>query len=161
MSTEQAARLSDRLRSEGEKTLAFFSGLTPEQHELPVYTEGAQWTVRQILAHFVSAEAAFLSLVGDITSGGRGAPEGFNIDHFNDREVAQKQEMQSTELLEQFSTLRRRTIEVVDELSDGDLAKMGVHPFLGLVPLIDMIKLIYRHNQIHMRDIRRVAQPGA
>jgi hypothetical protein len=37
-----------------------------------------------------------------------------------------------------------------------DLAKQGRHPFLGTASLSDMIKLMYMHNQIHIRDIRRM-----
>jgi hypothetical protein len=40
-------------------------------------------------------------------------------------------------------------------MQDPDLAKLGRHPFLGITSLEDIIKMVYRHNQIHMREIRR------
>jgi hypothetical protein len=43
-------------------------------------------------------------------------------------------------------------------LSEADLQKTGRHPFLGETSLAEMIKMVYRHNQIHYRDLRKL--PG-
>jgi hypothetical protein len=45
-------------------------------------------------------------------------------------------------------------------LSADDLVKTGRHPWLGIAPLEDMIQLLYRHNQIHQRDIRKLLAEG-
>ena len=45
---------------------------------------------------------------------------------------------------------------VVAHMTPEDLPKVGRHPFLGAAPLEDIIKLLYRHNQIHQRDVRRL-----
>jgi hypothetical protein len=118
--------------------------------------EGAGWRVRQVLAHFVSSEASFLQLIGDILSGGSGAPEDFDIDRFNRRKVAGMASKGPAELLAQFAHLRQSTVDLVNCLALEDLKKKGRHPYLGVVPLTDVIKMIYRHNQIHLRDLRRV-----
>ena len=39
-------------------------------------------------------------------------------------------------------------------VSDSDLEKIGRHPFLGQTTLREMIKMVYLHNQIHIRDIK-------
>jgi hypothetical protein len=44
---------------------------------------------------------------------------------------------------------------MVAEMDNNDLEIQGRHPFLGVAPLSDIIKLIYRHNQIHIREIRK------
>jgi len=61
-------------------------------------------------------------------------------------------------LLEEYEGLRAATINLVREMSAHDLQKVGRHPFLGLATIEDIIKLIYRHNQIHVRDMRKVLQ---
>ena len=153
---ESPAHLAERFRSEGEKTLAFFRGLTPEQWEHPVYTDGPAWTVRQVFAHFVSAEESFSNLTDDILQGGLGTPEGFDIDRFNEHEVADLGDVSIPDLTKRFSTARHRIADRVAQLSETDLTRQGRHPFLGVAPLEDILKLIYRHNQIHLRDLRRV-----
>jgi len=59
-------------------------------------------------------------------------------------------------LLENFKDIRRQMVELVASLTDEDLKKEGRHPFLGPTTLTEMIKMVYRHNQIHFRDMRKI-----
>jgi hypothetical protein len=150
------AILADRLKSEGEKVVAFFQSLTPPQWEYSIYLEGSGWSVRDVLAHFVSAEIGNSELIGNIVSGGSGAPEGFDIDVYNEKQVAALQNELPVRLLEMFVRARSRTIQQVMQMSQNDLERIGRNPFLGEVPLVEIVKLIYRHNQIHLRDLKRL-----
>jgi hypothetical protein len=160
---ETAAHLAERLNNEGMKTLAFFKELTTEQWEQPVYGGESSveqdgrlvWGVHQILAHIVSSEESFERLIADIAAGGSGAPPDFNIDTFNQKEVIGLQDRSSLELLSRFAELRLANTRFVAQLKEEDLVKIGRHPFLGMAPLLDIIKLVYRHDQLHLRDIRR------
>lgn len=147
--------LSIKLLEEGQKTLSFFNDLSDEDWHCIVYDQGSSWTVQQILAHFVSAEDGFLSLINNVVGGGTGTPEGFDIDAFNRESVARLQNIPRTELCDQFWKLRQKNAEIVSKMTPDDLDRHGRHPFLGVTSLGDMVKLIYRHNQIHIRDIRR------
>ena len=153
------ASLSAKLSYEGEKTLTFFSNLRSEQLERIVYSEGDSWSVRQILAHFVSAEIAFLELITDVIAGGKGAPEGFDIDTFNHSEVTALQGLHASDLIDQFHQIRHQTVRIVAKIKPEQLNQTARHPFLGVAPLADIIRLIYRHNQIHLRDIRSAIGP--
>lgn len=152
---ETPLHLAERLRADGEKTVQFFHALAPQDWEAVVYGEGAAWQVRQVLAHFVSAEAANRQVVADIQKGGDGAPVGFQIDQFNAAEVERLRLATPGELLQAFAGLRELTAALVEAMDETDLAKTGRHPFFGAAPLEEIIKLIYRHTQIHLRDIRR------
>jgi hypothetical protein len=147
--------LAGRLADESLKTHEFFDGLTAEQWDIQVYSDGTQWTLCQILTHFVSSEVSFNRLIENILQGGEGAPEGFDIDVYNEKKVLQLRDSSITEMLERFDNARQRNIELVSQMTADDLLIEGRHPFLGVVPLKDMIKLIYRHNQIHQRDMRK------
>jgi hypothetical protein len=148
--------LSEKLLREGEKVQAFFINLDQEQLERSVYSEGARWRVREILAHFVATERAFYSLVENVLSGGSGAPEGFDIDDYNQRKVEALKDYPVQDLVDDFRELRLKTAASVSNLEDDQLQRLARHPFLGVVPLVEIIKLIYRHNQIHLRDVRKV-----
>ena len=148
--------LADRLRVEGDKTIAFFTGLTPEQWQVTVYTEGEKWTIRSVLAHYVTAEKGFVSIFGNIREGGSGVSEDFDIDRFNANQQKKTRELLPEELLEQFRIIRTEMVNLVNSFSDDDLTKQGRHPYLGETTLGEMIKMVYRHNQIHFRDMRRV-----
>jgi DinB superfamily len=147
--------LAERMRVEGEKTVEFFSAIAPENWEQTVYTDGSCWAVRQVLAHFVSTEAAIGRLIENIRAGGSGVSNEFDINAYNERKVASLRQVPPPELLLQFVRFRQRNIEVVSMMTQVDLARQGRHPFLGQTELVEIIKLLYRHNQIHQRDIRK------
>jgi len=148
-------RLAARLLSEGEKTAAFFQDLTPEQWNTPIYETGSCWTIGQILSHFVSTEQAFADLIANILDNGPGAPENFDIDEYNERHVARLEGVQVNELLMQYLNNRGENVRLVQAMRPRDLQRQGRHPFLGIVSLEEIVKLLYRHNQIHLRDVRR------
>ena len=146
--------LAKRLRSEGEKMTAFFTELSDADWNQTVYTEGETWTIRNVLVHFVTAEQGFLKLFPEIVAGGEGASEDFDIDRYNARQQERAQELSIEKLLLQYQDVREKMATWVESLSADDLAKEGRHPFLGKTTVEEMVKLVYRHNQIHYRDMR-------
>ena len=146
--------LAKRLRSEGEKMTAFFAELSDADWNQTVYTEGETWTIRNVLVHFVTAEQGFLKLFPEIVAGGEGASEDFDIDRYNARQQEKAQELSIEELLLKYQDVREKMATWVESLSAADLAKEGRHPFLGKTTVEEMVKLVYRHNQIHYRDMR-------
>jgi uncharacterized protein (TIGR03083 family) len=152
----EAADLAAKLRSEGEKFGSFFAGLTPEQWNEEVYTEGSVWTIRSILAHLMTAERAFLKLFEEVRQGGAGVSEDFVIDRYNARQQEKTHGLPPDELLRDYRQTRQQMVAWVSGLQDAELERTGRHPFLGITTLREMIKMVYIHNQTHYRDIRRV-----
>lgn len=152
---ESSIRLAERLRREGQKTLEFFHSLPADCWEQTVYADGAAWSVRQLLAHFVAAEAGIQALGRDVLAGGLGAPEGLDLDVYNERKAAALAGTSIAELLARFDALRQETAVLVAGLTAEELQRQGRHPWLGLAPLEEIFKLMYIHNQIHQRDVRR------
>ncbi len=162
MNAKNAARhLASRLQKSGDATRAFFGGLRPLDWQYTVYRGGSQWPVRAVFAHFVSAESAMQELMQDILSGKPGAPADFDIDAFNESELKRLGSRDPQELLLDFKAARAATVALVEGMSASDLQRRGRHPWLGNVLLSKIIKLIYRHNQIHERDTRRALRARA
>jgi uncharacterized damage-inducible protein DinB len=151
-----SAWLAERLKKEGEKVVAYFAALTDEQWNAEVYTEGDIWTIRNVLSHFVTSERGLLKLFKRIREGGPGVPDDFSIDHYNARQQEKNKELTPEELLEHFEDVRAHTVRWTSKLSQEDLALEGRHPFMGQVQLGEMLKMIYLHNQLHFRDIRKL-----
>jgi len=146
---------AERLRYEGEKTISFFSGLTSDQWHLPIYTEGEVWTVRNVLAHYVTSERGFCNIFRKIVEGGEGVAEDFDIDRYNSSQQKKTEYLSPPELISQFTLVRTEMVNLVASMSNEDLERKGRHPYLGPTTLGEMIKMVYRHNQIHFRDIRK------
>ncbi|HJO33766.1 MAG TPA: DinB family protein [Anaerolineales bacterium] len=162
MNAKNATRhLASRLQKSGDATRAFFGGLRPQDWQHTVYRGGSQWPVRAVLAHFVSAESAMQELLQDILCSNPGAPADFDIDAFNESEVKRLGRRDPQELLLDFKAARAATVALVEGMSAPDLQRRGRHPWLGNAPLSKIIKLIYRHNQIHERDTRRALRARA
>ena len=153
---ETSAFLAERLKVEGAKTIAFFETLTDSLWSITIYTDGENWSIHKVLAHFVTSEQSFIRLFADIYAGGVGVPENFNIDSHNAAQQAKTKEQSPQMLLMQFQSVRAEMVQWVSALSASDLQKTGRHPFLGVTSLAEMIKMIYRHNQLHVRDLRQV-----
>lgn len=152
---ETPAMLAEKLRAEGDRMAGFFADLTEEQWGSQVYTEGSVWTVRNILAHLMTAERAFVKLFESIRQGGPGVSDEFSIDRYNARQQEKTHEMAPAELLDAYRTIRAEMVAWVAGLQEADLQKSGRHPYLGETSLLEMIKMVYVHNQVHYRDARR------
>ncbi len=148
--------LAEKLKSEGEKFVTFFSDLNDDQWKIEVYTEGTMWTISNILSHFVTSERGLVKLFEQIRQGGPGSPEDFSIDRYNARQQEKTKDLTSVELLEQYKFVRANSIAWVSGLQDSELEIEGRHPFLLETTLREMIKMLYIHNQMHYRDLRKV-----
>ena len=63
-----------RLADEGEKTATYFEALSPGDWNQQIYQTGSEWGVKEILAHFISAERAYQKYLSVALKGGGGAP---------------------------------------------------------------------------------------
>jgi hypothetical protein len=149
-----------RLQEEGLKTAAYFHTLGEPDFAQVVYTTGPRWPVRDVLAHFVSAEQTLTYYGRDVLAGGRGAPDDFVIDDFNAIEVAGLRAISPAALIDRFAAARADTAAMVAGMADADFDRVGRHPWFGRVPLEQMLKLVYRHNMLHERDVRRALESG-
>lgn len=153
---ESVTHLAERLRVEGEKSVAFFYNLPEAVWGITIYTDGANWTIHEILAHYASAEANLGLLIENILAGGSGAREDFDLNRFNRSQVDKLQVSSRPELLQNYQALRAENVARVERMLPADLERPGRHPYLGQTTLAEIIKMIYRHNQIHQREIRQV-----
>jgi len=147
--------LAEKLKSEGAKFVEIFSALTDEQWKAEVYTEGETWTIRNVLAHFVTSERGLVKLFEQIRQGGTGAAEDFSIDRYNEAQQKKTREFTPVELLDQYKEVRANSIAWVSGLKDEELEIKGRHPFLGETIIREMIKMLYLHNQLHHRDLKK------
>ena len=151
---ERVDGLVARLRKGGRKTAEVFGSSSDDQWELVLYEGSPVWTVRDLLAHFLSAEEGLLHVAQDIAAGGPGAPEGFDYNRYNAAEQARLAVLSPDELLADLAAAREATIAWVAELDDTTLDRMGHHPALGNITLEDFITAIYGHQLMHVRELR-------
>ena len=151
--------LAEKLKSEGERFVAIFAGLAEDQWQTEVYTEGTTWTIRNVLSHFVTSERGLLKLFEQIRQGGAGAADDFSIDRYNAAMQERTKGATPQELIEQYKWVRAHSVAWVSDLKESELDITGRHPFLGQTQIREMIKMLYLHNQMHYRDMKKVLKP--
>jgi len=151
----EITELAEKLKSEGQKFVAIFTGLTDDQWQLEVYTEGTTWTIRNVLSHFVTSERGLIKLFEQIRQGGAGAADDFSIDRYNAAMQERTKTVTPQELIEQFKEVRANAIQWISGLKESELELTGRHPFLGQTVIREMIKMLYIHNLTHYRDMKK------
>lgn len=151
----EVAELAVKLDLEGRRLLAVFEGISGSQWQVEVYADGTVWTIQNTLAHLMTAERAFIRLFEQIRQGGGGVTEDFLIDRYNASQIRKTKDMSPTDLLQSYREARSQMVIWISKLAQADLEKRGRHPYLGLTTLREMLKMIYIHNQMHARDVRR------
>ena len=151
----EITELAEKLKSEGEKIVAIFSDIKDDQWQMEVYTEGTTWTIRNVLSHFVTSERGLIKLFEQIRQGGAGAAEDFSIDRYNAAMQERTKSASPHELMEQYKEVRANAIQWVSSLKESELEITGRHPFLGQTAIREMIKMLYIHNQLHYRDMKK------
>ena len=152
----EIVELAEKLRSEGEKFIGIFSGLTDDQWQTEVYTEGATWTICNVLSHFATSERGLVKLFEQIHQGGGGVTDEFSIDRYNASQQEKTKDLPVADLLEKYKLTRAETAAWVSGLKESDLELTGRHPFLEVTTLREMVKMLYIHNQIHYRDFKKM-----
>ena len=153
--TDRRTHIIAELKKNMEDSTVFFQSLSPEELGIQVYEDGAKWSVKQVLAHFVTIEGTMQWLFKDILAGGPGSPEDFDVDRFNRSQPQKLDALSMAELITQFKSVREDTISIVRAMSDADFDREGRHAFHGHGRLERFIRWTYEHVNLHVDDIEK------
>lgn len=62
------------------------------------------------------------------------------------------------EALNGFEALRRRTLQLLRSLADADWERTGLHPYLGLVTVAQVVREMSEHDLEHLWQARRIVE---
>jgi uncharacterized protein (TIGR03083 family) len=158
--TDRKKDIIEKLRKNEDEIVAFYRALTSDALNVRVYSDGARWTVKQVLAHFITIERSMQRLFRNILEGGPGASEDFDIERFNRSQPAKLDAQSLEDLIRSFRAVRKETAAMVADMAADDLDRTGRHPFHGQGQLERFIRWAYEHTQLHEADIRRALQTG-
>jgi len=138
------------------RTITFFKSLPPADLDRTVYVDDVHWTVRQVLAHFITIEKSMQWLFRNMLTGGPGSPQDFDLERFNRAQPAKLDGLSLNELIERFKAVRGETVAIVSDMADSDFDRVGRHPFHGTDRLERFIRWADEHARLHELDIRGV-----
>jgi uncharacterized damage-inducible protein DinB len=156
MTNPNAIAAADKLRAEGERTLSFFGALSDAHWHAQLYADGACWTVAQTFEHLIVAERLLARLIARVADGGPGAPDDFDIDATNLAKTGALGSDDRAALTAAYAETRAATAAFAGALSAEQLERRGRHPAMGDSSVEDMLKMIYLHNTLHIKDVKRM-----
>ncbi|MFM8370733.1 MAG: maleylpyruvate isomerase N-terminal domain-containing protein, partial [Chloroflexota bacterium] len=109
----EITELAEKLKTEGERMVEFFSELMEDQWANEVYTEGTTWSIRNVLSHFVTTERGLIKLFERIRTTGEGAADDFSIDRYNASQQDKTKDLPPADLLEQYKQVRADSVQWV------------------------------------------------
>jgi hypothetical protein len=154
--SDRRNRIVAELQRDLEASVVFFRSLSEEQLGRQVYQDGAQWTVQEVLAHFITIEQSMQWLFKNILAGGPGSPKDFDVDRFNLTQPQKLAGKSLEDLIAMYQGVRADTVDLVASMSEKDFEREGWHAFHGQDKLERFIRWTYEHARMHTEDMRKV-----
>jgi hypothetical protein len=124
-----------------------------DRWEEQVYSDGLQWSVRQLVNHLADADRGHNFQVMNIAEGKDVIPEDFDIERYN-RSVTRKTAEQSAEdARAQLAEARQQLNEWLFALDDSKLDNKGRHPTLRILTVEQILGVMAAHERGHADDI--------
>ena len=153
------------LQQDSEEFQEAVSQLPDEAFERGVYEQG--WNARQLLAHIAAIEWTYPRLIeraeqraagGDVPQGGG---DGFDMDAYNAKQVARRDDQPVEQLLTEFRRNRAETIDAI-RAADEELLQQPTRSAGGVEgTLLDVLEgVAVGHVREHVNDLLKGARSG-
>jgi uncharacterized protein (TIGR03083 family) len=129
--------------------------LAPAQWQTQIYSEGAKWTVADIIAHLIDSERGMSIHIHRIRQGKPTIPAEFDLEQWNRQLESRYPERKPGELQLALAETRTRTLAEMRQLAPEDWAKTGRHPARGQISIAQYYETIHLHEILHTTDIRQ------
>jgi hypothetical protein len=120
--------ITDAIRAGINQVQATFGRLDDQQLELHVHDGSDGWTAREVLAHLAGRQAIYDLLISMAMNSNGATPGDFDVDSWNQKLVAERNERSREQLLEEFTSVHEQLIDRVSKLRDDQLQLSIVLP---------------------------------
>ncbi len=148
---EQLKALLAEARAHLDATLDAAAARAEEQ----VYSDGLQWTVRQIAVHLADADRGHNNQVMAFAEGRELIPPDFDIERYNRRVTEKRADMTLAEARASLHESRAALNTWLDSIDESALDKVGRHASLRMMSVREVLKTVAAHERSHADDIRQ------
>lgn len=149
---DRKERLRKRLDEARDDLLAAVGELTAARAAQT--TSNAGWTVQDVLAHLAGAERGHQQVIRALLVGQTAGRPGFDLDAFNQADVAARQGWTAAQVLADLAAGRADTLALLDSVREDELGRAGYHPGGFDATIEDTFRVIAIHERRHAREIR-------
>lgn len=115
-----------------------------------------KWSVLQVLRHLADSEIVWAWRLRLTLAQDRPPLTGYDQDAWADR--LGYADADAAESLDEFDTLRRGNLRLLERASPAELARVAVHAERGEESVAHMVRLYAGHDLLHLRQIRRIRE---
>lgn len=151
--SERIAALRTRLDESRERLNNILDQIGDRGDE-QIYSEGAEWTIRQLAIHLALADKGHNQMVYRYSQDQEFIPADYDIERYNKRSVEKSDEMTLAQARESLNQSRAEFLEWLDNLDDDSvLDKTGRHATMQILPISDIIGIMASHEDGHSADM--------
>jgi hypothetical protein len=122
-----------------------------------VYSDGAAWTVGQLLTHLAISDKGQTNVVAGIADGREVVPADFDLQRYNQRSVEKRADLTVEQARSELAASREQLYVWLDSIDDATLDKQGRHATLQIISIERFLtEMMADHERNHADDIARV-----
>lgn len=118
-----------------------------------LYSDGAQWTLRDLAIHLMVADKGHNRMLMTIAQGEELIPEDYDLERFNKRSVEKNAQITLEQARAALAASRAELLEWLNTIDDATLDKRGRHASLQIMSLSQIMDLMAHHERGHADDI--------
>lgn len=111
------------------------------------------WSGQDMLAHLAAAELGHCEIIRLLMADESTLIPDFDLDTFNNAEVAKRSEMSWEDILAEYKANRKATLALLDTIPDAAWDKSGAHPGGFDTSVEGVFRVIAIHERRHLKDL--------
>lgn len=112
---------------------------------------GDEWSCADLITHMTEMERRFLDRIERMVRLDEPRIGAFDADSID---AAERQSVYDA--MDDLGELRRRTVQLLWSLDNGDWRRKGVHPYLGPLTIMQVAREMNEHDLSHLWQLRRL-----
>ena len=154
--TDRKSRILQAVEKDHALSWAILSSIPAEGWARRVYSEeGADWTVRDLVAHLADSEGGQMGQLQRLLRGGQTLPPDFDLQRWNRSAVAKRAGRAPEEHLSEILAAYHSGQTLLEGATEGDLDRVGRHARGDDLTVEAFFLRIASHRLQHAREIQQ------
>ena len=154
--SDRKSHLRQAVEEKHAASWAILSSLMPEGWSRRVYSEeGADWTVRDLIAHLADSERGQVGQLQRLLQGGQTLPPDFDLQRWNRSAVAKRAGRAPEEHLSEILAAYHSGLTLLEGAAEADLDRIGRHARGDDLTVEAFFLRIASHRLEHAREIQK------
>jgi hypothetical protein len=113
-----------------------------------------EWSCKELINHMTEMERRYIDWLESIVRLDEPAIPAFDGDSIEPLTPVEQQDVFDT--MDEFSTLRRKSVYLLWSLDDADWNRRGIHPYVGPLSVTQVAREMNEHDLSHLWQLRRL-----